>query len=100
LPTHEETDQFWRDWERLSPEQKRWFREAVGKFAEDLEHLLTGQFRGGLRVKPMQKADGIFEMTWEPEDGRATFQSGEELTPGDPHVIWRRIGTHAIFKDP
>jgi hypothetical protein len=33
-------------------------------------------------------------------DGRATFQYGPEIAPGEPHVIWRRIGTHAIFREP
>jgi hypothetical protein len=99
LPTHEETEQFWRDWKRLSPDEQGRFREALKKFLEDLENLPRGQFRGGLRVKPMQDADGIFEMTWA-DDGRATFQYGEGLTPGDPHIVWRRIGGHAIFGNP
>jgi hypothetical protein len=38
-------------------------------------------------------------MTWAP-DGRATFQYGEEVDRGRAHVIWRRIGTHAIFRRP
>ncbi|MEP7032875.1 MAG: hypothetical protein ABI879_02725 [Actinomycetota bacterium] len=70
------------------------------KFFEDLETLPRGRFRGSLRVKRMQGAEGIFEMTWEPEDGRATFEYGEELVAGDPHIIWRRIGGHDIFASP
>jgi hypothetical protein len=100
LPTHDETDQFRRDWDRPSPDEKRQFRGAVKKFVEDLGRLPPGQFRKGLRVKPMQGADGIFEMTWEISDGRATFQYGPELSGGDPHIIWRRIGGHAIFGNP
>ena len=100
MPTHEEADQFLRDWARLSPDEQRQFREAVKKFCQDLRDLPRGQFRGGLRVKPMQDADGIFEMTWEIKNGRATFEYGEELTERDPHVIWRRIGGHAIFGGP
>jgi hypothetical protein len=42
---------------------------------------------------------GVWEMTWAP-DGRATFHYGDEIRPGDPHIIWRRIGTHAIFRAP
>jgi len=76
------------------------FGDAVRKFVEDLERLRPGQFRGALRVKPMQGASGIFEMTWEIKDGRATFEYGEGLTPGDPHIVWRRIGSHAIFTAP
>jgi len=48
----------------------------------------------------MKGADGIFEITWEIQGGRATFEYGEERTKGDPHIIWRRIGSHAIFADP
>jgi hypothetical protein len=38
-------------------------------------------------------------MTWAP-DGRATWRYGAEQVPGVPHVVWRRVGTHAIFKRP
>lgn len=31
-------------------------------------------------------------MAWD-NDGRATFSYGDERMLGDPHVIWRRIGT-------
>jgi hypothetical protein len=38
-------------------------------------------------------------MTWAP-NGRATWQYGPEQRPGERHVIWRRIGTHDIFRAP
>ena len=41
----------------------------------------------------------MFEMTWAP-DGRATFSYGASLHEGEPHVIWRRIGTHSLFSRP
>jgi hypothetical protein len=50
-------------------------------------------------VKRVQGTREIFEMTWA-KDGRATFQFGDELRPGEPHVIWRRIGTRDIFESP
>jgi len=56
-------------------------------------------FRKGLRVKGVKGATGIFEMTWG-DDGRATFEYGEPVVETEPHVVWRRIGTHAIFKKP
>src|SRR4051812_15750132 len=34
-------------------------------------------------------------MTWA-YDGRATFEYGDEVHGGQPHIIWRRVGTHAI----
>jgi hypothetical protein len=42
-------------------------------------------------------AAGVFEMTWA-DDGRATFQYGHPAVEGEPHVIWRRAGTHDIFR--
>ena len=38
-------------------------------------------------------------MTWG-ADGRATFEYGDPLTEGEPHVVWRRVGTHSIFNQP
>jgi hypothetical protein len=35
----------------------------------------------GLRVKPAESIDSVWEMTFAP-DGRATFQYGEEICPG------------------
>ena len=70
---------------------------AVQQFVEDLQRGRT--FRKGLRVKGIQGAAGIFEMTWA-ADGRATFEYGSEVTEGETHVVWRRVGTHAVFKQP
>jgi hypothetical protein len=50
-------------------------------------------------VKGVTAHPGVFEMTWAP-DSRATFSYGNERIPGKAHVIWRRIGTHAIFTPP
>ena len=64
-----------------------------------MHDLAVGQFRRGLRVKRVQGTPTIFELTWA-GDGRATFEYGPERIPGEPHVIWRRIGDHAIFGRP
>ncbi|MDV6011237.1 hypothetical protein F8178_01860 [Haloechinothrix sp. LS1_15] len=61
--------------------------------------LKAGSFRPGLRVKGIQGARGIYEMTWAP-DGRATWQYGKQQRPGEAHIIWRRIGGHRIFSGP
>lgn len=42
---------------------------------------------------------GVWEMTWAP-DGRATWQYGRERRSGEAHVIWHRVGTQAIFRNP
>jgi hypothetical protein len=96
LPTFEWLARFGADFDALTPAQKTAFLLAVTQFVEDVR---TGRFRKGLRVKGVKGAKGIFEMTWA-ADGRATFQYGEAVTEGEPHVIWRRIGTHAIFREP
>lgn len=96
VPTFEATARFWRDHASLTDTQRATFRAAIVRFIEDLGR---GRFRAGLRVKSVQGAPGVFEMTWAP-DGRATFQFGAPITPGEPHVIWRRVGTHTIFSKP
>jgi|SRR5919108_1289273 hypothetical protein len=97
MPIHEALRSFWRDWDRLTPGEQRAFRRAVRKLVDDLK---AGRgFRAGLRVKAVQGARGVFELTWAP-DGRATFQYGDEQRPGEPHIIWRRTGTHEILRTP
>lgn len=94
MPTYLLTDQFQRDYDHLTLQQKRLFKVAVKKFIEDLE---TGRgFRAGLRVKGIKQTPGVLEMTWAP-NGRATFEYGNEIHPGKTHIIWRRVGTHSIL---
>jgi hypothetical protein len=88
---------FGEDFDRLTPAQQAAFLSAVKQFVEDL--LARGRFRKGLRVKGVKGSPGIFEMTWA-DNGRATFQFGDEVVLGEPHVIWRRIGTHDVFGQP
>ena len=97
MPTYVWLARFGADFERLTPAQQAAFLVAVRQFVEDLG--LGQPFRKGLRVKSVQGAKGIFEMTWA-DDGRATFEYGDEVVEGEPHVVWRRIGTHAIFRQP
>lgn len=96
MPTFERTGSFKRDYQALTPEQKRAAHRALDRFKDDLE---SGAFRKGLRVKGVRAAKGIFEMTWA-DDGRATFQYGPSIIEGEPHIIWRRIGTHSILSNP
>lgn len=97
MPTFETTNRFAKDFARLpAAEQDRFERVVTQRFIPD---LVGGRFRAGLRVKAIEGADGVYEMTWAP-NGRATFQYGEEQRAGQPHVIWRRVGTHAIFQRP
>jgi hypothetical protein len=97
VPTYAWVARFRADFERLTPAQQALFLAAVEQFVEDVQRNRT--FRKGLRVKGIQGATGIFEMTWA-ADGRATFEYGEAVTAGEPHVVWRRVGTHEVFNNP
>jgi hypothetical protein len=97
LPTYEWLARFRKDFEALSPDRQALFLLAVAQFVEDLKR--RHGFRKGLRVKGIRGATGIFEMTWA-DDGRATFKYGDQNLHDEPHVIWRRVGTHEIFDAP
>jgi hypothetical protein len=96
VPTHEELAHFLRDYAHLTPEQQRAFKAALRLL---LRGLASQPFSPRLRVKRVVGHPGIWELTWAP-NGRATFEYGPEVNPGDPHIIWRRVGTHHIFREP
>ena len=89
MPTYKTLPRFEKDFGQLSAGDQERFRQAVRKFIDDL-HRGMG-FRRGLRVRGVQGAPGVYEMTWAP-DGRATFEYGEPLVEGEPHIVWRRVG--------
>jgi hypothetical protein len=97
MPTFKARPRFRKDFDALSAEEKERFPQAVAKFIEDLEG--GHGFRPGLRVKGIQGARGVFEMTWA-EDGRATFEYGAPDRNDQVHIVWRRIGSHAISTSP
>jgi len=96
MPTFAQTDRFRRDSAKLTATQKAAFRAAAARFVADLP---SGSFRPGLRVKGVQGAEGVVEMTWA-DDGRATFEYGSAVREGETHIVRRRIGTHDIFTRP
>jgi hypothetical protein len=98
MPTREVLASFWRDWERLTPQQQRAFRTALARFIADIADG-SQRFHPRLRVKRVQGYPGVWEMTWAP-DGRATFEYGKGVRPGELHIVWRRIGTHSVFRRP
>ncbi len=97
MPTYAWLARFRADFEKLTSVQQAEFLLAIAQFVDDLR---SGRpFRKGLRVKGIQGASGIFEMTWA-DDGRATFEYGDEVVKGEAHVVWRRVGTHSVFTQP
>nr|WTB12168.1 hypothetical protein OG546_50335 [Streptomyces antimycoticus] len=94
MPTYEALPRFTADLERLTPEQRHRFRQVVARaFVPDLR---AGCFRPGLRIKGLRVAPGVYELTWAP-DGCATWSCGREQVRGARHIVWHRIGTHAIL---
>ena len=95
MPTYDAEETFWRQHARLTAAQRAAFREAVDKFVSDLRR---GTFRKGLRIKRYAAHPDTWEMTWA-DNGRALFRYGPSIHPGEPHVVWLRIGGHAIFEE-
>jgi hypothetical protein len=96
MPTFDVLPRFAREYRKLTHAQAKAFRAALDRFVEGLR---TGTFDPGLRVHRIEGTDGVWSMTWAP-DGRATFTYGSEVRSGEPHVIWRRVGGHAIYRQP
>ncbi len=97
MPTYEVTERFLRDWDNLTPAQQEAFSRMRKKFVADLK--AGGPLRAGLRVRQLESAPGVYEITWAP-DGRALFAYGTAVLTGEAHIIWRRVGTHDIFNQP
>ena len=98
MPTFARLARFDREFRRLPQELQRAFLAMLPAFIAALR-ATPPEFAPGLRVKRVQGSPGIWEVTFAP-DGRATFSYGEEIRPGEPHVIWRRVGNHDVLRDP
>lgn len=106
------TDAFKGDYLRLTKRNRELFKEAVREFNAACDQYVSepGAYHwpSRLRVKAVERAPGIFEMTWSfsGPDGRATWEWTEvEVRVGRtarrvPAVRWRRVGDHKIFRNP
>lgn len=97
MPTFEVTGRFWSDFASLPEELQGKFLAARDLLVADLR--LGERPRPSLRVKRYQRRPGVWEMSWD-TDGRALFEYGNERVAGQPHIVWLRIGTHDIFRNP
>ncbi len=92
------------DWARLSESERATFRSVVrDDFHPACEmHLAdpAAPWPAQLRVRRIEDAPGIWEMTWSfsGPDGRATFEWIR--IDGQPGIRWRRVGGHSIFGEP
>lgn len=90
------SSRFAGDWQRLSEVERVLFRTVIGDdFHPACERRRTNPaaaWPASLRIRRVQAAPGIWEMTWSfsGPDGRATFEWVQ--IDGEPGVRWRRIG--------
>jgi hypothetical protein len=94
---------FTRDFNRLSVTEQKLFLTALTEFVRACDRYAAdpaAKWPASLRVKDVEGAPGIWEMTWSfsGPDGRATFEWIQ--IDGALGVRWRRIGGHSIFRRP
>lgn len=99
----EVTDAFRADRKRLSEIERRLVADVLPSFVAACDRYAadpTVAWPASLRVKDVEGAPRVFEMTWSfsGPDGRATFEWIQ--IDGELAVRWRRIGGHSIFQDP
>jgi len=98
MPTFDRLALFKREYRRLTPEQQARFRAAVAKLVAALKQTPPALL-GDPLVHPLAGHRGVYELRFAP-DGRATFTFGAAVREGQPHIIWRRIGTHDVLREP
>ena len=92
------------DIRRLKPEHLATFKQVVReRFAGACDAYAADPatpWPTSLRVKSVQNAPGVLEMTWSfaSPDGRATFEL--VTVEGELRCRWRRVGNHDVFKRP
>jgi hypothetical protein len=100
----ETTPAFDADYRRLKPKHREIFRGVLkSKFIPACDAIAADPSAGwprSLRVKSVQGAPGILEMTWSfaSPDGRATFEL--VTVNGELRCRWRRVGGHEVFRTP
>jgi hypothetical protein len=101
---YQTTPSFDGDWRRLSEIERDMFRRVIrdqfNPACDRYRAEQTASWPRALRVRSVEGAQGVMELTWSfaGPDGRATF---EWVTiDGELAVRWRRIGGHAIFRQP
>lgn len=97
------TSAFDRDLKQLPRKHYEKFIKLVPAFNAAAERAAAGEDKPwpkGMRVKSVEGARGVWELTWSMNDpdGRATWEWTE--IDGTPAVRWRRAGDHDILKKP
>lgn len=99
----EVTDAFRADRKRLSRSDRDLVDQVLPPFVAACDRSAADPstpWPAALRVKPVEGAPGVLEMTWSfaGPDGRATFEWIQ--IDGALAVRWRRIGNHSILQRP
>lgn len=97
------TRSFIGDRARLSASERGLVTKVLPDFVAACDRLAAdpaAKWPGSLRVKPVENAPGIWEVTlnFSGPDIRATFEWID--VNGERAVRWRRLSGHSIFKDP
>jgi hypothetical protein len=97
------TASFLADRKRLAREELEIVRARLPEFVAACENYAadpSARWPDALRVKAVTNAPGIFEVTFNfsGPDLRATFEWVR--IDGALAVRWRRIGGHAVFRNP
>ena len=76
---YERSESFKGDYRKLSASEQQLFRDAVRIFNDAADEIASGAldtWPAKLRVRSVQGAAGVFEMTWSfsGPDGRATWE--------------------------
>jgi hypothetical protein len=100
---YERSASFKADYLKLSVPNHEQFKRAVREMnqaAGDLQDPRRIHWPAKVRIKPVQAAPGVFEMTWNfsGPDGRATFEFVQ--VDGNLAVRWRRIRDHRMLGSP
>lgn len=96
MPTRAFTARFYEQWIRLPRAQRLAYRRARTRFFTHLvERGFHPPFPAGLRVHRLQGTDA-WSLSFS-EGYRAVFRVGPEVRPGDIHIVWEFIGTHAEY---
>jgi hypothetical protein len=100
-------ESFRNDFRRLPAEHQQMFPQILREFF--LPAIEAGSFSGTppwpkrLRIHRISNTE-IYSLTWNfaSPDGRATFHLDklDKMDEGEPLLVWRRIGDHAIYKNP
>jgi hypothetical protein len=104
MPTFDAEERFYSQHRRLSPQDKKLFRDARARFIEILQQCEAQGLKGvprfpkSLGIKPLVGKPSVMEFTWA-DDGRCTWRYEAPRKPGMYHVVWRLIGTHAIYEE-